>query len=121
MKNGDFANVRFPKGTVEIAVASCCDEPDWAWDLLTKFKTSGGSSTMRAAMHYGQIHYGRKTQHLKEIANASKVPYNEMFFFDDQSGHIRDVGGLGVTAVQTPNNGVTWDKFIEALKRFQKQ
>jgi len=100
-----------------IAIASCCDEPEWARELLTKFRISE-SETMAQSVSFVQIHYGRKTEHLRQIAKESGVPLAEMCFFDDQSGHVRDAGGLGVTAVQTPSGGVSWKHFNNALEEY---
>ncbi|CAD7969502.1 unnamed protein product [Amoebophrya sp. A25] len=112
--------------STKIAIASCCDEPGWAKELLQKFNIGPPSAnprrreTMADAVSYVQIHYGAKTQHFKEIESASKVPLEDMFFFDDQSGHIRNVGKMGVTAVQTPYDGVTWELFLTALQSYNK-
>ncbi|CAD7958334.1 unnamed protein product [Amoebophrya sp. A120] len=165
-----FLDVNFRQSGTRIAIASCCDEPDRARELLGKFrirnvnrssspaggleqadpstgtlrmsglkrqmteirggkrtKTPGTSEgetlieqqeTMRDAVSYVQIHYGAKTQHLSQIQKQSGEDYEDMIFFDDQSGHIRNVGNLGVVAVHTPRGGVTWAHFFQALSAF---
>jgi magnesium-dependent phosphatase 1 len=42
------------------------------------------------------------------------VPYEKMCFFDDDMTNIRDVGGLGVHCVYTPD-GVTNKLFRQGL------
>lgn len=133
--------VSFHDAGTKIAIASCCDEPSWAHELLGKFRigigaTGGGTGTsstikeqpetMRDAVTFSQIHYGAKTGHFNEIkrdaskvlAGGSKLEFSDMIFFDDQSGHIRNVGNQGVVAVQTPHGGVTWSHFFAALGKF---
>eukprot|EP00392_Amoebophrya_sp_AT5.2_P015848 g16069.t1 len=133
--------VSFHDAGTKIAIASCCDEPSWAHELLGKFRigigatTGGGTGTsttkqqpesMRDAVTFTEIHYGAKTGHFNEIkrdaskvlAGGSKLEFSDMIFFDDQSGHIRNVGNQGVVAVQTPHGGVTWSHFFAALGKF---
>lgn len=124
----------------KIGIASCCDEPDWARDLLGKFRlarlplkngTSPAEKNLQQekliygealvdVVDYSQIHYGPKVNHFRELREASGVAFEDMIFFDDQHGHIQKVGALGVTAVHVPSGGVTWAKFEEGLARFQK-
>mmetsp|Transcript_57638 Transcript_57638/g.166908 ORF Transcript_57638/g.166908 Transcript_57638/m.166908 type:complete len:244 (+) Transcript_57638:74-805(+) len=131
---GPFGGAVFDPEQTKICIASCCDEPDWARDLLGKFrvvhlepKAGGGhrkafGETMAEAVAFTQITYGNKTEHHRAIQRASGgVDFRDMVFFDDRHGHVRDVAGLGVTAVCTPHGGVTWRSFLEALRQFQRQ
>lgn len=102
---------------VRIAIASCCDEPKWAHELLRTFEVGAGRKMWDCVAH-AEIHYGSKQGHLRSIAQKLGISLEHMVFFDDQMGHIRDARALGVTAVHTPRNGVTWAAFEEALRNF---
>ena len=102
----------------QIAIASKCDEPTWAHELLGIFQIDDGV-TMKDACNHTQIHYGTKQTHLKEISDASGIDLADMIFFDDQWGNCSDVAALGVTSVLTPE-GVTAEKFAEGLAAFQQ-
>jgi hypothetical protein len=110
-----------------IAIASCCDEPDWAHELLTKFRIFDPSKqrlsqTMAeaiASQDLVQILHENKTQHHKHLKKASGIGFEEMLFFDDQSGNIRSVRSLGVLSMLTEgDDGVSWPTFVEGLRQF---
>ena len=99
----------------QLAIASCCDEPEWARQLFTFFKV-GPNLTMKQCIDHAEIHYGNKQGHLKQISEALGVDLTDMIFFDDQRGHITDAKAIGVSAVQTPRGGVSWKHFQSALQ-----
>lgn len=48
----------------------------------------------------GLLVCAKKVRHFGEIRRNSKVPYEEMIFFDDWDQNCKDVGKLGVTCVE---------------------
>eukprot|EP00035_Acanthoeca_spectabilis_P012072 m.213491 g.213491 ORF g.213491 m.213491 type:complete len:190 (+) comp15522_c0_seq5:2240-2809(+) len=110
----------------EIAIASCCDEPSWAEEILRKFRIgpaaeveAGSAPTMNELVAYKQIHKGSKKTHLKEIAKESGVALDEMVFFDDQSGNIRDVSSIGVLSIRTPD-GIESSHWEQCLYKYNE-
>ena len=119
----------------EVAIASRCDEPQWAQELLGKFEVLPGvTMTEVANQKLVQIHSGNKKSHFAEISQASGVAYADMLFFDDDPWNIEQVGRcecacqqrrvtrsqvgqLGVKCILTPD-GVTWQKFNAGLHLF---
>lgn len=77
----------------EVAVASRCDEPLWARELLSKFEVLPGVS-MQEVAHQGlvQIHSGNKQGHFAEISKASGIRFSDMLFFDDDPWNIEQAG-----------------------------
>eukprot|EP00038_Savillea_parva_P025001 m.45794 g.45794 ORF g.45794 m.45794 type:complete len:191 (-) comp6695_c0_seq1:217-789(-) len=111
----------------EIAIASCCDEPSWAEEILRKFRigpsdavAAGTAPTMHDLVAYKRIHKGSKKNHLRAIAQESGVSLEEMVFFDDQHGNIRDVSSLGVLSIRTPY-GIEEQHWQECLASFHRQ
>jgi magnesium-dependent phosphatase 1 len=77
----------------EVAIASRCDEPQWARELLSKFEVLPGVTMMEVAnQKLVQIHSGNKKSHFAEISKTSGVAYAEMLFFDDDPWNIEQVG-----------------------------
>mmetsp|Transcript_12095 Transcript_12095/g.31128 ORF Transcript_12095/g.31128 Transcript_12095/m.31128 type:complete len:196 (-) Transcript_12095:199-786(-) len=114
-------------GSTQIAIASCCDEPEWAEECLRKFRvgdeamlTAGMAPTMNELVAFKQIHKGSKKGHLREIARDSGVALEDMVFFDDQRGNISDVSSLGVLSILTPN-GVEGKHWVQCLDEFEKR
>ena len=102
----------------QLAIASCCDEPEWARHLFKLFQVGpdGVHLTMNQCIDHAEIHYGNKQGHLKQISKALGVDLCDMVFFDDQRGHITDAKSIGVSAVQTPHDGVKWSHFQQAMQ-----
>jgi magnesium-dependent phosphatase 1 len=122
----------------EVAIASRCDEPEWARELLSKFEVLPGVTMMEVANHnLVQIHSGNKKSHFAQISKSSGVAYADMLFFDDDPWNIdqvspsrhflhtradltwQQVGQLGVKCILTPD-GVSRLKFNEGLQLFQQ-
>jgi len=72
-----------------IAIASCCDEQDWAHELLATFRIFDPSELRLtktlaqavASQDLIQILHENKTQHHKHLKNASGVGFQEIIFF----------------------------------------
>ena len=76
----------------EVAIASRCDEPQWALELLSKFQVIPGVSMIEVAnQRLVQIHSGNKKTHFAEISKASGVAFADMLFFDDDPWNIEQV------------------------------
>merc|ERR1712032_597410 len=93
---------------VSVAVASCCDVPSWARELLAKFRVgdSDKSRSLSDIVTVSQIHGGNKVTHFKEIASVTGCSFEDMLFFDNEPYNCTDVAALGVTSVFCPG-GVT--------------
>jgi magnesium-dependent phosphatase 1 len=77
----------------EVAIASRCDEPQWAHELLGKFEVLPGVTMIQVAQQkLVQIHPGNKKIHFAEISKASGVAFSNMLFFDDDPWNIEQVG-----------------------------
>ena len=74
-----------------VAIASKCDEPNWANECLDKFELPG-SIKLRSVFHPDliEIYYGTKQNHLKTIAEKSKIDLKDMIFFDNQMDNCRE-------------------------------
>jgi magnesium-dependent phosphatase 1 len=99
-----------------VAVASCCDEPAWADECLSKFTVAPGVA-LADIVSFSEIHKGSKAGHLASISRASGVALEDMIFFDNEPGNCRTVQGVGVTSVYTPG-GVTMSEFEKGLAEF---
>ena len=101
-----------------VAIASKCNEPNWAGECLDKFEI-GDKIKLRSVFHPDliEVYFGNKQNHLKTIAKKSKISLQDMIFFDNQMDNCRDVAAIGVTVSYTPN-GVTRKDFEKVLNAF---
>ena len=104
-----------------VAVASRCDEPEWARQLLKLFTIDDGRSFWQALDdgRLAEIYKGNKKTHLKALKEKTGVAFEDMLFFDDDQENIRHVSELGVVSVLTPE-GVTEDAWEAGLRRFME-
>lgn len=58
-----------------------------------------------------------KTKHFQKIASATKVGFDRMVFFDNESGNCREISSLGVTVGYAPG-GVDRDLWQSVLDEF---
>ncbi|KAK9898323.1 magnesium-dependent phosphatase-1 [Cystobasidium minutum MCA 4210] len=94
---------------VHVAIASRTSAPDAAAQALDQLlipseKKGKGKATLMRAMecfNTKEIYPGSKLRHFKEIQRKTKIAYEEMVFFDDESRN-REVSSLGVTFVLVP-------------------
>lgn len=68
---------------------------------------------------FSEIYPGGKTEHFSRFHEKSKIPYEDMLFFDDENRNIVDVSKLGVTCILV-NDGVTKKVVQEGLQAFAK-
>lgn len=115
---------------VRIGISSRTDEPDWARELLSKFKvtTNRGSesseSQTESPMHVYlkdvfngpiEIATDSKKSHFERIRAATGIDYKDMVFFDNEYGNCEQIASLGVSVVYCPD-GVTrnlWEKGVK--------
>ncbi|XP_065915833.1 magnesium-dependent phosphatase 1-like [Dysidea avara] len=69
---------------------------------------------------FSEIYPKRKTNHFEKLKQKSKVEYEDMIFFDDESWNISTVSPLGVTCVHITDNvrGLDWETLKTGLKEF---
>lgn len=116
---------------IQAAVASRTDEPEWAYEcmqhlamqvcdnkedekLVTLLDCFGGGRKKNSLI---QISFQDKTHHFKRLHAATKIPYEDMVFFDNENWNIRSVSKLGVKCIYTPD-GMQKRHWDEAKKFF---
>lgn len=103
----------------KVAWVSCTDEPNWANECLQKFKVRDGRS-LNQLVDSIQIFKSNKQTHFKNLKKQyPDIEFEEMLFFDNEGGNIRDVGALKVKCVFCPN-GVDESAWDAGLKLFEK-
>ncbi|KAK5174258.1 uncharacterized protein LTR77_001338 [Saxophila tyrrhenica] len=116
------------KRGIQVGCASRTCTPDLARKMLTLLHlpasaTEDGSESEErkaiSAFDYLEAYPGSKTSHFQKIHKASKVPYEEMLFFDDESRN-RDVEKLGVT-MQLVRDGVTVAEMDKGVKLWRER
>jgi magnesium-dependent phosphatase 1 len=101
----------------KLAWVSCTDEPEWADECLRKFKTSKGH-ILHGITDSFEIYHSNKQTHFKNLQKKyPQISFEEMLFFDNESGNIRSVSALGVKSIYCPD-GVTKDIWENGLKQF---
>jgi magnesium-dependent phosphatase 1 len=121
-----------------VAWVSCCDEPEWAYECLSKFNTDPSSipnhpmplqASSDQPLRLEQcvdskacmIFKSNKQTHFKRLRAAyPHIAYEEMVFFDNDMGNIRDVSPLGVKCVYTPH-GMTHSVWEDGMRLFNAQ
>jgi magnesium-dependent phosphatase 1 len=98
-----------------VAAASRTTTPDDARSLLATLSLV----TSFVDDDHMQIYPANKLRHFSALRKASGVDYEEMLFFDDERGNIRDVGGIGVTCVYVDDEGMTIDLLKKGIAAFR--
>lgn len=109
-----------------LAISSTCDYPEWAKDLLQKYRIpkgegSGETVPMKEVFTSSHIYYANKARHhekiLQEIhaVDPSVNHAHQMLFFDNQRNNVKDVSGFGVPSCYAPS-GMQKGVFEEGLK-----
>ncbi|CAE7946033.1 NHD1, partial [Symbiodinium sp. KB8] len=109
---------------VVVAVASCCDVPPWAHELLGKFEFGPDRKRLASIIEVHQIHKGSKQTHFREICGMVGCDFDEMIFFDNEKYNCDEVSRLGsvlgwtsVTCIYCPD-GVTSTSWVKGIKAF---
>lgn len=105
--------------TIIPAYVSTCDEPDWAFECLSKFKTVNGHLLQDCVPKSLQLIYkANKQDHFRRIKKQfPDVGYEEMLFFDNQTNNIHDVSKLGVACCYCPE-GLSEKSWKKGLAMF---
>ncbi len=90
---------------ITLALASRTNSPVIARRLLNLFGI-GDYFT------YLQIYPGRKTRHFQSLRKESGIPYENMYFFDDEQRNILEVEPLGVRSCLVID-GLSWQEILE--------
>lgn len=115
----DFKNEPIWNST-KFAWVSCTDEPDWAAECLSKFRTNNGDA-IGTVVHASEIYKANKQTHFRNLKEKFQdISYSDMLFFDNEISNIRSVSKLGVKCVYCPD-GVTQAAWDEGLAMFTTQ
>jgi magnesium-dependent phosphatase-1 len=94
---------------------SCTDEPTWAQECLTKFKTTPANESLSVCVDSSQIYKANKQTHFQMLQKEyPDIAFSEMMFFDNEMHNVKSVRKLGVHGVCCPN-GMTEEVWQEAL------
>ncbi|KAL3620982.1 hypothetical protein CASFOL_035894 [Castilleja foliolosa] len=99
---------------VHIAIASRSPTPDIANTFLDKL----GLKSMFVAQEIFSS-WTHKTDHFQRINRKTRIPYNEMLFFDDEDRNIEAVSKMGVTSILV-GNGVNLKALKQGLSSFSQ-
>ncbi|CAM9768807.1 unnamed protein product [Ectocarpus sp. 12 AP-2014] len=100
----------------KLAIASRTSHERWARQVMGLIELEPGL-LMRSVFAFTEIYSGSKVRHFGEIRRNSKVPYEEMIFFDDWDQNCKDVGKLGVTCVEC-RRGLSREVWTRGLAKF---
>jgi magnesium-dependent phosphatase 1 len=100
------------KQNIEMGLASRTGAPDWARQLLHLFEIEN-------YFKHKEIYPNSKVVHFGSIQKKTGIPFNEMFFFDDETRNIEDVESLGVNCYFV-ENGINMQIIRAALKKFDQ-
>ncbi|ODN01219.1 Magnesium-dependent phosphatase 1 [Orchesella cincta] len=95
-----------------IAAASRTTKPPDAFKLLEFFGWTKYFS-------YKEIYPGSKITHFAKFVEQTKVPHNEMLFFDDEQRNIADMKNQGVKCVFV-TNGVNMQLVKDSIQQFKE-
>lgn len=87
---------------IQMAVASRTHSPDIARKLMTMFN-------IRSCFQYEEIYPGSKNQHFEALHRSTRIPYRDMYFFDDEYRNIVEVEALGVNVCHV-GAGLSWEE-----------
>ena len=113
------SNEHFRRTETKIAWVSCTDEPEWVEECLHKFQTSHRKS-LHSVADSSEIYKANKQSHFRNLQKQyPHISFQEMLFFDNESGNIRNVERLGVKCVYAPS-GMTKEIWEEGLRKFHE-
>ena len=84
---------------IPLAVASRTYSPETAHHFMELFG-------IRKFFEYEEIYPSSKVKHFSSLQAQTGIPFDRMYFFDDEPRNIQEVGDLGVN-VYAVNNGLT--------------
>jgi magnesium-dependent phosphatase 1 len=90
----------FREGGSPMALASRTHAPDVARTLLHMFDLSD-------CFQFAEIYPGSKIRHFQSLHQQTGIPFEDMYFFDDEQRNIRETSGLGVNGALV-DDGLEW-------------
>ncbi|GAQ82904.1 Haloacid dehalogenase-like hydrolase (HAD) superfamily protein [Klebsormidium nitens] len=99
---------------IPMAVASRTPSPNIATVFLGKLQL-----TSLFAQQEIYPTFTHKTEHFKALLQGTKVPYEDMLFFDDEDRNVDTISPMGVKCVLV-EDGVNLSALREGLAKFQK-
>ncbi|KAG9413638.1 Magnesium-dependent phosphatase 1 [Aphanomyces cochlioides] len=121
----------------QVAVASKTEYPEWARECMSllplkftpltesekaqqrKRRLRETNETLNNLIQFEAIYPTNKRVHFKQLKDESGVDYEDMLFFDNERGNIRDISALGVTCAYCPN-GLSTEVWERGMTAFQK-
>lgn len=94
-----------------IAAASRTEQPSWAIQVLELLG-------MRGLFDYEEIFPDSKVTHFSNLKRATRLPYSEMLFFDDERRNIIEVAELGVASILV-EDGMTPERLATGLDEWR--
>ncbi len=105
--------------SIKVAWVSCTDEPEWADECLRKFTTSSGQPLCQI-VDSSQIYKANKQRHFQNLHRQyPDIQFEDMLFFDNEFGNIRNVSQLGVKSCYC-EDGMVLAAWEEGLKLFNR-
>jgi magnesium-dependent phosphatase 1 len=102
---------------IRAAVASRTDNPAWAHFCMENLVLPNNISLRECFGNLVEISFNDKTHHFRLLHEKTKIPYENMVFFDNEDWNIMNVSKLGVTSIHT-ENGMHKDHWEEAKRAF---
>lgn len=68
-----------------------------------------------------EIFPGCKVSHFNNLTASSKIPLEQMLFFDDEERNIRDLTAHGVVCVLVDDSGVNRSTLRDGLLKFERE
>lgn len=106
-----------------LGIASRTSAPELARELLGLLvvprDSLSGAPTAYSMFDHREMYPGSKVTHFQKIHKKSKVPYEEMLFFDDEPRN-KNVEPLGVV-MRLVRDGVTVNEIDEGIKEWRKR
>ncbi|CAM9637561.1 unnamed protein product [Discosporangium mesarthrocarpum] len=105
-------NERFSE--TRVAAASRTEHPTWAREVMDLMDLGGGVR-MADVFDLAEVYPGSKIRHFGKLRKDSRVPYEDMIFFDDWDVNCAEVERLGVMSVECPTglNKNVWKRGLE--------
>lgn len=94
-----------------MALASRTEAPELARELISLLEIDH-------LFPHQQIYPSSKLRHFTKLREDTNIAFEEILFFDDEMRNIREVGGLGVTAVFV-SEGLTQTVFENGLETWR--
>ena len=75
-----------------VGISSRTDAPDWARELLSKFKIDP-TTVLQDVMDQSleEISHESKVQHFRRLSKSTNISFEEMIFLDNEFGNCQDV------------------------------